>query len=255
MAEKKLKVTHRGLIIFTLIFLAALIAARIIYGERGLNWGLAGANLFWALLHFVVMIRTRNEVYIITVSYFLFAGLTFLPLLSANPLHVIFAIVAAICLIPFFWVLISKKINWRYNEILELAAQPVDDSLDGFTSRPFPAGRIEYRRDEIRQFSRFLLKHVIAFPIEEEKRIVLVIPPYISSYLIFFKKNYEKHTHVIFDDSGHVSVRISERDYRAYKEELTFDQLCVSLANLFIRFLELHRDAKEKEIIVQLNAV
>jgi hypothetical protein len=255
MTRKKLKVTHRGLIIFTLILVAALIAARIIYGEKGLNWGLAGANLFWTLLHFVVMIRTRNAVYIITVSYFLFAGLTFLPLLSANPLHLIFAIIAAVFLIPFLWVLNSKKINWRYNEILELAAQPVEDALDGFTPRPFPVGRIEYGRDEIRNFCRFLLRHVIAFPIEEENRVVLVIPPYISSYLIFFKRNYKKDTHIIFNDSGHISVRISERDYRTYKQELTFDQLCASLADVFIRFLKLYCDGREKEIIAQLNAV
>ena len=62
-------------------------------------------------------------------------------------------------------------------------------------------------------------------------------------------------TYVSFDSDGTVEVNISEKDYRKYKDEYTFDQLCASLGDLFTGFLELFKENKSGEIITRLNSI
>lgn len=155
--------------------------------------------------------------------------------------RIILVLCAGTLFIAEILVLSSKRINWRYREILELAAKPVDESADGFTPRPFPAGEAQYTKEEIIGFTKFMIKHVIAYPFAEESRVVLVVPENMFAYMLLLKRGYEKDTYVTFDFRGNVSVNIAKKDYRKYKEEFTFDQLCSSLGNLFIEFLELYQ--------------
>lgn len=62
-------------------------------------------------------------------------------------------------------------------------------------------------------------------------------------------------TEVAFDFSGNVSVNISHRDYMEYKESLAFDQLCTSLANLFVEFIAMHQRGEGVRIMDRLDAV
>jgi len=252
---KKLKQTQKWMMFFTAVLIAIIIAARLFYGEVGLHWALGSTQLLMAAIHFLVLLQTRNPVYLVTVSFYGFMALIFLPPLYCQPWRLFFALAAGILLILHIFVLISKQINWKYREILELAAGPVEGAADGFTSRPFPSGSAEYSREDARGLARFLLKYVIAYPIFEADRVVLVIPRYMWSYLIFFKRNYVNETYIAFTDSGQVSVRIARPDYLAYKEELTFDQLCASLGDLFQQFMGLYRQGEAKVIIERLNAV
>jgi len=73
--------------------------------------------------------------------------------------------------------------------------------------------------------------------------------------MLLLKRGYKKDTYVTFDFNGNVSVNIAKKDYQKYKEEFTFDQLCSSLGNLFIEFLELYLKGKSREIIDKLNAI
>jgi hypothetical protein len=208
-----------------------------------------------AAIHFLVLLQTRNPVYLVTVGFYASLALVFLPPLDAHPWRLFFAVAGAVLLILHVFVLISKQINWRYREILELAARPVEDTADGFTSRPFPSGSAEFTREDVRGLARFLLKHVVSYPVFEADRVVLVIPRYMWSYLIFFKRHYEKETYIAFSDAGQVTVRIARPDYQAFKEELTFDQLCASLGDLFKRFMDDYRRGEARAIIARLNAV
>jgi hypothetical protein len=152
-------------------------------------------------------------------------------------------------------VFISKKINWRYREILELAAKPVDGAADGFTPRPFPSGSADYKRQDVLDLAGFLKKYVIAYPSIEKDRIVFVIPRIMWTFILGIKRNYDNETYVAFSDSGHVSVRIAKPDYQAYKQELTFDQLCASLGNVFKEFMLLYRGGEKNKILEWLNSV
>ena len=67
------------------------------------------------------------------------------------------------------------------------------------------------------------------------------------------KYNYEDKTWVAVSDNGHVSVNISKQDYLDYKEDLAFDQLCTSLSDVIIEFVQLYVDGKEVRIIDKMN--
>ena len=255
MKTRKIKTMSLGLIAITVILVILLLSGRTLGGEEIFHWVLSLANLPFAFIHFFVWLRTRNPVYLMTFPYYLFIGLTFLPPVHKLKVHLVFAILAALFMVPFVVTLIKKKINWRYREVLELAAKPVEGKADGFTNRPYPAGNIDAAEEDIRQYSHFLFREMIAYPLVEKERIILVIPKNMWSWIFFLKKDYSKATHVIFENSGNVSVKIAEDEYKAYKDELTFDHLCSSMADLFIKWFELFTKKEDEEIIKELNDI
>ena len=83
--------------------------------------------------------------------------------------------------------------------------------------------------------------------------MILVVSIDKSLDILWKRKNYTDSTYVLFEEDGKVEVNISEKDYKKYKDELTFDQLCASLGNMFIEFLNLFRENNSGEIIKRLN--
>jgi len=189
----------------------------------------------------------------------LFYGFIFLGLqifmIPDRPETLLFIIGMVILGGVLIYIIATRRIKGRYREVLELAARPVSDTADGFTPRPYPAGEAKYTKEELKTFSKFVLKHRIAFPYKEGDRTVLIVNENMFIHFLIKKKNYQKDTNVTFDSDGHVSVNITEKDYKKYKEELTFDQLCQSLGNLFKDFLLLHQRGEDKKIIERLNAL
>jgi hypothetical protein len=88
----------------------------------------------------------------------------------------------------------------------------------------------------------------------ESDRVVLVIPEYMWMYMVLFKRSYKNETYVAFESSGNVTVRIARRDYEKYKQELTFDQLCVSLGDLFKQFMQWYVEETPEKILDKLNS-
>lgn len=252
--ESRLKSTQKWMAAVTAALIVMIIAARVFYGSLGMAWILGAVLLVMGAIHFVVLVVTRNPAYIFLVLFYILAGLTIFPSFSEAPWHLAAAIGAAAALMGMIGVFISKTINWRYREVLELAAAPVEEVEDGFTPRPFPSGSFNYSRSESEGLGRFLRKYVIAYPFFEKNRVVYVIPRYMWSYLLQIRKNYNKETYVAFADDGEVTVRIDQRDYQAYKEELSFDQLCTFMGNLFKQFMQDYKQGKEKQILHRLNA-
>lgn len=250
----KLKPIQVGMTIFTSILLGAMIFGRIFFGPDGFYWALSAAQILLSLIHLTVLMRTRNWIYLIPSGMYTFWFLTFFPPLAGHPQHLFFSIVSALFLLAFIGLLFSRRLEWRYKEILQLAAKPVTGTTDGFTSRPFPAGSAEFTREDAIKLARYLTKNVIAFPFIESDRVVLVIPEYMWVYVLFFKRSYEKGTYVAFSDSGQVTVRITKNDYQKYREELTFDQLCVSLGDLFKQFMLWSREGTSEKIFAKLNS-
>ncbi len=226
-----------------------------LYGEytvdkiAGILLGIAGAFNFW------VFYRTKNS------GYFIFSlwqvSMTLRLLFDfQNPLLVTFyRIEIILLLIIFFYMIYKKKLKGYYKSILELAAKPVDGIEDGFTSRPYPIGKIEYSPHDIIRFGSFCAKNLIAMPYQEGDKIILVISINISNDILFARKDYLKTTYVSFDQEGKVEVNIARKDYEKYKDELTFDHLCSSLGELFIEFLNLFRDNKSGDILIRLNSI
>ena len=141
----------------------------------------------------------------------------------------------------------------RYRNILELAATPVEDVKNGFTERPFPAGKVEFTQGEIFGFAEFLKNQIIAIPYQESNGIIFTIPEDWFGRLYDLHGSYLNETRIFFQYDGHVSAQITEKDYKQYKKELTFDQLCASLGNLFIEFLTYFKNGESHKIIDMLK--
>ena len=249
----KIKTSNWQSIVFILgpiLFFAGLWA---IFGKEAFRTVFWIVMLLASFLHLVFLLRTKNRVYWIPILFYLFTALAFVA--PYRHLQLLSGIWGAILFIVLMYVLITNRIKWRYSEILELAARPVNQTDDGFTPRPFPAGAARYTREEVTSFARFVLKHVIAFPYFEENRVVFVVPEHMYKDFFSLRSDYSNDTYVSFGLDGDVSVNIAKKDYQKYKEELTFDQLCQSLGNVFKEFLELYRKGEGSKIIDRLNAL
>jgi hypothetical protein len=145
----------------------------------------------------------------------------------------------------------NEKLESNARRLFNLAAEHVHEALDGFTDRPYSAAQAEYTRDEIIGFARFLGGEKIVKSVIQNKFVVLAFSMGISPLK---EPDLQRTSYVRFDGEGHISVHISEYDYRRFKEELTFDQLCASLGDVFKRFLGFYKKGLESRIIVELRS-
>ncbi len=247
-------VQHIGIPVLILLSAAAIIYGVI--GELSFQFLLTIIMLTASLMHLVFLSRTRNRDYLVPLLFYLFTALTFLFIsINIDILTVSFAFFALVLFVLFLRMLVLRRLKWRYREVLELAAISVNETGNGFTSRPYPAGQITFNKGDLIRFARFMLKNVIAFPYIEEDRVVLVIPENMLPRFLYLKHNYLNNTFIDFNYSGRVSVKIAKKDYQKYTSELTFDQLCSSFANLFIDFFKLFQNGQGDKIIEQMNSL
>lgn len=168
------------------------------------------------------------------------------------PMPIVIIIVCSIILLIYMF-FVFLKYTARYRRILELAARPVDDAQNGFTQRPYPSGKAVYSKGEIFGFAEFLKSRLIAIPFVESNGITLAFPEDWLGRLYDMHGSYLDDTRVIFQFNGQVSAHITEKDYKKYQEELTFDQLCSSLGNMFIEFMELFKNGEGECILEEIK--
>jgi len=150
---------------------------------------------------------------------------------------------------------LTRKLKWRGREVFELAAEPVEESGDGYTPRPRPVGTVAYTMKDIHNFARFCASHQIALPYITSKNITLV-PIKMGeefSRLLGLSGDYRDATWINFDVSGEVSVHIAHKDYLDYREPLPFDQLCTAFGQVFIDFLELFKKGEGVRVVDRLD--
>lgn len=241
------------MVLFSALAIAALAASVFFTPEEIFEKIFAAAMLIAAVEHFVILYKSRNPVYLVSALFYLLASSTYIiKMLGFMTVKNVLAAAASVFLVAFMYLLFTKRIKWYYKEILELAARPVEGTEDGFTGRPYPAGKADYTRDEILRFARFMGKHTVAVPMEDDDGVVLVIPKNILFFYLFPRKGFENSTYVSFGFDGRVSVNVAGRDYRKYREDLTFDRLCSSFVDMFRWFFDLHRRGKGGRILKAL---
>jgi len=140
-----------------------------------------------------------------------------------------------------------------HRKILELAAQPVEDVKNGFTHRPHPSGKTDFSKGELYGFAEFLRRYYIALPFEESQGIALTLPEDWLGRRTNAQGHYTDDTRIIFQFDGNVSAVITEKDYKKYREEWSFDQLCTSMGNLFIEFLDLFKNGEGGRILDRIK--
>lgn len=252
-----------GLIVF-LVILAVFGLSALLFGYVA-GFYIAGFLLWvYALFYFFVFLRTGNIAHLVPTTYLVFLGLMFIlaPYFGERAETDIGYRIAWFSGILFFGTLLvyvayTRKIKWRGREIFELAAESVEDSGNGYTPRPRPVGKVEYTKQEILSFSRFITHHLIAIAYVNPKQITFVPVKMGDEFLHLLKlggPDYDT-TWINIDFDGDISVHISQKDYLDYREPLAFDKLCESLGQLFVDFIELHNRGEGIRVIDRLDAV
>lgn len=231
--------------------------------DRDTAYGfMAFALLGFGVLLFVAYVKIGNLGYLFNALFILIGGLT-TGAIHDSVWHFNHSLMESllgiqlISLILTIYLAITRKYKWRGREILEIAASPIKETRNGFTPRPHPTGRAEFSQQELMDFIGFIRRRMIALPYVEDDRVIFVPLNMARSlnHLYGWKVNLDDQTWVAFDFDGNVSVNIARRDYLNYQEHLSFDQLCQSLGNLFIEFLESFKKGEGKRIIAGLNAL
>ena len=242
------------------------ILASIIWGPYvGFNT-LGSIILFYAIFIFITFYRTKHVWTLVSVIYMLiFSSLLYsmAPHLTFDvepqfPLHVK---VLMLCTVVLFWWLIylsfTRKLKWRGRDILELAAYHVEQAEGSFTERPLPTCKVNFSKRELDDFAYFFQKKLMCFVYLEDSRVVFMPLKFKNEYLALYNPNYNYHekTWVAINYNGNVSVNFSKKDYLDYWEDLAFDELCNSLSDVIIDFLELYIEGKEVRIFDKLNSM
>ena len=234
----------------------------IFFGQKVAYNFLAIVFWFFSIYTFITFLRTGNINIIIPALYQFCAGYILYnqrPEYRGNPppdimLAILFTMVFLFWMI---YLLITKKIKWRGREILEMAAASVEETGNGYTSRPLPNGKIEFSKEQIMEFAEFARRNLIAVSYVGKDKVIFV-PVMMGRELGFImglKNDYTDETWISFDFNGNVTVNISHRNYLQYIEALSFDQLCASLGNLFIGFIETYHHGEGVRIIDRMDAV
>jgi len=128
----------------------------------------------------------------------------------------------------------------------------LDETSAGYTARPYSAGKIEYSKENIYGFARFLKSKYITKPLFREQGVYLLFS---MGETIIKDLEPERVSYILFDSSGQITVHIAPFDYKQYTKRFTFDQLCGSFGELFKRFLEYYNEGHEERIIAELKSV
>jgi uncharacterized membrane protein len=208
-----------------------------------------GLYIIVGLIALLSWVNTRSLYSLNFIILCLLCLLLFGGYLETRYVKILMSVVLLLVLIFHFFLLAKVRNQWRAREILELAAKPINETTDGFTERPFPAGEIKFSEKQIKGFAAFMKKNMLAFPHFQKDIVTFILLDFDYRLLWPFKTNYSKRSYVSFDYSGKISVNIAKMDYKKFKHELTFDQLCESMGNLFKSFLSLYQVNKEKEIL------
>ena len=263
-SEKKLKPDHSIVSLLpAFTSLVVIAAAAVIFGRYGVVWTATLLFAGFTGFAFTAQRRSGSLTYIASTVYLLIATLALASApdsvfgLRDRTVFNLFKVLTLPSIATLIYLILTRRAKWRGRDILELAAAPVEDLGDGFTERPYPSGKADYSWGEILGFARFCGKHMISLPYIESERVCLV-PVRMGKefgHLWNVSRNISKDTWVCFDSEGNVTVNISRDDYYLYRDDLSFDQLCDSLAALYVEFLDMYRRDLTVRIIDRLNSV
>jgi hypothetical protein len=237
------------------IYFVLFIGEERIYGTHNVNWIFGSFFIIYALVYYF-----RVRVYQILLV-FLTLGLGFYHSVLVLDFHMFFSMkTLAVHIVIFFFAMIfgmpviarAYKMEVYSRKLFKLASEQVTAISAGFTSRPFSAGTHNFKKEEILGFVRYLKgKEIAGYRIVDDM-VLIGISMGISPVA---DPEFDRISTVSFVYNGNLFVHISEHDYKMYKERLSFDQLCASLASLFKEFLEYYRNGKEDRIMIELKNV
>jgi len=202
----------------------------------------------------------RYRLWIYPVVNFLAAISTFQSLCNYKIYHIPYLtfegyainILIIILFIVIYWPTFAgaEKFEANARRLFKLAAELLNDTSDGFTTRPYSAGTAKYTSEELMGFVRFINGKFVAKAYYRDNNVYL---GFSMGKSLIVSNNPEDVSYVQFDQDGKLTVAISEFDYRQYRSTFSFDQLCASVGDVFKRFLQYYQDGNEDRIITELK--
>ena len=108
------------------------------------------------VLALIAYVRTRSKGYLASTLYLLACSLMLAVRTGLIPgdreVAPAFALLLMVSIVFLVFMLLTKQAKWRGRDILELAAMPINDTAEGYSSRPRPIGRTDFTREEILEF-------------------------------------------------------------------------------------------------------
>ncbi|MBU2652285.1 MAG: hypothetical protein KKA81_15255 [Bacteroidetes bacterium] len=256
--ERKLKSSDLKTEALIWIILGPFILLTIFFFGLGIIL-LAPVGLVYGTFSLIFLIRTGKIAYLVKVlNFYLLSyiciAIVFLGINMREPIMITLITIFILLSIWTIILTILREFHWRSQDILELAASPVNEVKNGFTKRPYPAGKAGHDWNTIKKFARFIRSNLIAIPVfEKDKVFIFLNMP--KSKILSYNSDYSDNSWVAFGADGLVTVHITDLDYNQYREAFAFDQICQSLGSLFIEFLDAYAKGDEKHIFYRLNSV
>ena len=240
------------------------ILAFIIWSPKVAMNILGSIILFYSIFIFYAYYRTKHTwtlvsgIYMLVFSTLLYSMAPYLIIGHDLDLPPHVKILVIFTIILFWWLIylnFTRKLKWRGREIFELAANHVEQAEDSFTERPKPTGKVDVTKNELDQFADYFQKKLLGLAYREDSRVVFMPLKHKNDFQALYNPGYtyQNKTWVAISYSGNVSVNISKKDYLDYREDLAFDELCKSLSDVMIDFLELFIEGKEVRIIDKMD--
>lgn len=215
--------------------------------------------IMFLVLGIVQWFRYRNWIY--PVLGFL-AGITTAQMALIFPHIDTAGILKVTYFISFFLIVLFVLINWNSfysherfetnsRRLFRLAAERIYQADNGYTERPFSGGKVECTKDQLLGFTRFLQGNYIVRAFYYEAYVCLSFS--MNKSLVVINEGREV-SHVMMGYDGGITVKISDKDYMDYRERLSFDKLCASLAAIFSRFLDYYKEGLEQRIVTELKS-
>jgi hypothetical protein len=156
--------------------------------------------------------------------------------------------------IIFGWSVLFGHDKYESNarRLFKLASESLVDVSNGFTDRPYLAGKSSISNDELKGFARYLKSKKIAMPHFSEQGLYLMFS---MGRSVLTNPDPQKVSYVLFSKSGNMTVHVSEFDYKQYHEKITFDQLCNSLGDVYKRFEKYWANGNERRILDEIRNV
>lgn len=253
--DRKLKgpISRLGFVV-PVIFVALSILETMILGKPLYSALAFGA--FLVVLGIAEYVRTRLLVYLVlglifgTNTWHSLAPFIGAPLSGKTYFaHLLVSLLALLLA----WPVVSRneRLDQSARRLFRLAADQVHEAANGFTPRPYATRAVECSREDVVGLARLLNAQYVVKPRYEGDGVLLMFSMGISP-LKDPDPGLISYVSIGFD--GAISVHIAQSDYGLYKEHLTFDRICASMAEVFTRFLEYYRKGLDGRIGSELKS-
>lgn len=175
---------------------------------------------------------------------------TFAP--EGTPISFFIHILVVALFVILFWPKLSaqERLFSNARRLFKLASGLINETDGGFTERPYSIGKVNISDNELKGFINFMEGKFITKTFVNDNVYHLGFSMGKSPLVV---SDPLEISCLRIDSEGNLSVNISRFDYKQYKEKLSFDQICHSMAEIFERFIDYYKQGKEDRIINEIK--